>query len=313
MEATLADYISHAPIFVRRLDGEITYWTRGAQDLYGYTPAEANGRISHELLRTEFPEPLERISQVLTAKGQWSGRLEHCSRDGRRIFTESVWRLRSAEGGGVVVEQNIDVTARVIAERQRDLLARELDHRVKNTLAVVQGLARLTFGDADAADVRRFEDRLIALSEAHKVLMRRQWDGAELHEIAGEVLRGINVEGYVTVEGPKVELTAQSAVAYALAFHELATNALKHGALSTADGRVELRWRLSEATPRRVHVTWREIGGPPVSAPTRQGFGLRLIRAALAQELGTPVDLRFEEDGLVCAFDGLLQKSPEAG
>jgi PAS domain S-box-containing protein len=118
VEATLAEYLSHAPVFVRKRNGEIIYWTLGAEELYGFSAEEAVGRISHDLLQTTFPEELAVIDARLAAEKQWHGRLGHTTRDGRRIWTESLWRLRR---GDVVVEQNTDVSDRVELERQRDI------------------------------------------------------------------------------------------------------------------------------------------------------------------------------------------------
>jgi two-component sensor histidine kinase len=209
-----------------------------------------------------------------------------------------------------VVEQNTDVSDRVRAEQHRQLLARELDHRVKNTLAVVQGLARLTFGRSEQEKLRVFDERLRALSEAHNALLRESWTHADLRELVEDVLGALNVEGRVSLDGPPAILAPTSAMAYALAFHELATNAIKHGALSTPQGRVALSWDVYGDTADKLRVVWREIGGPLVAPPSQEGFGTRLIRRAVAAELGTPVDLRFEPTGLVCEFDGALQKSP---
>lgn len=311
MEKTLAEYLSHAPVFLRRKSGEIVYWTAGAQELYGFSPAEALGRLSHDLLQTEFPEPLDAIEAKLAETGEWRGRLRHVAKDGRKLWTESLWRQRD-RAADVVVEQNVDVTERVRLERHRDTLARELDHRVKNTLAVVQGLARMSFGRADAANLRQFDERLLALSEAHNLLHRKQWDHASLRELIGDVTRGLGVADRLSVQGPDVNLKPSAAVSYALAFHELGTNALKYGSLSVPEGRVSIAWSFEGAGEQQhIHLIWRETGGPRPTQPTREGFGSRLIRRAVASELGTPVEMRFEEQGLVCEFDGPVQKKPE--
>jgi two-component sensor histidine kinase len=273
---------------------------------------DGRGRCSHDLLKTVFPEPLGVIGQKLRTDGQWRGRLQHTGRDGQEIWTESDWRVRGAEASEdcVVVESNTDITARVVAERRRETLALELDHRVKNTLAVVQGLARLTFGAADAADVRRFEERLIALSQAHNLLLREHWDHAQLKDIISVVTSSLGVAERVHVDGPDAALHPNAAVSYSLAFHELCTNAVKHGSLRAPQGRVEVIWNFRGAENEHIHLFWREIGGEPVNPPEREGFGSRLIQRTVARELGTPVQLRFEPTGLVCEFDGPVQKQP---
>lgn len=308
VERTLAEYLAHAPIFVRRLDGEIVYWTSGAEELYGFSPSEAVGRRSHDLLKTQFPEPLEAIEQDLRDQGRWEGRLGHTARDGREIWTESLWRCREPT---MIVEQNTDITQRVILERHRDLLSLELDHRVKNMFAVVQGLAHMTFNGAERAAVARFDGRLVALSRTHDLLRRHHWETANLKDLIDAVTGPLDVEGRISKDGPDVSIGPTAVVAYGLAFHELCTNALKYGALRGPGGRVDIRWSVEDGPEQRIHLTWRERGGPKVTPPQREGFGARLIRSAVAGELGTPVDLRFEEDGLVCEFDGPVEKAPD--
>lgn len=185
MERSLADYLSHAAVFVRTFEGEIVYWTSGCKELYGYSIKEARGRISHDLLRTIFPLPLQEIERELRARGEWSGRLRQTTKSGETIWTQTHWRLRNGEepGDDLVIEQHTDVSALVRAEQRQALLMHELNHRVKNTLAVVQGLARLTFTTRDPR-TEAFEDRLIALSEAHVILMREHWERASLRDLA---------------------------------------------------------------------------------------------------------------------------------
>jgi PAS domain S-box-containing protein len=305
VEKTLAEYLSHAPVFVRKLDGTILYWTTGAEELYGFTAEEAVGRVSHDLLQTVFPEDIAIIESRLRADKQWRGRLSHTARDGHIISTESLWQLRRPD---VVVEQNTDITDRVALERQREVAALELTHRINNMLTVVQAVARTSFGKTDPEGLRDFDRRLQALGEANRVLAQGHWERPYLRKIIHEVAQAMQVEDRIVLEGPDAELRATAAFAYTLAFHELCTNALKHGSLRGPIGQVEIKWSIFGDRPERIHVIWREIGGPTVTAPTRQGFGSRLISTLVSAELGTPVDMRFEPTGLVCEFDGPLQK-----
>jgi PAS domain S-box-containing protein len=310
LEKILAEHLAHAPVFLRRTSGEIVFWPLGAQDLYGYSSNEAVGRVSHDLLQTQFPEALVEIEVELARQGEWQGRLSHTAKDGRKIWTESLWRQRDARND-LVVEQNIDISDRVALEKHRDTLAMELDHRVKNTLAVIQGLARMSFSKADADHVRQFDERLIALSGAHKLLKREHWDHVSLKDLIQEVANSLGVAGKLVVDGPDARLKPSAAVSYALAFHELCTNALKHGALSVQDGQVSIVWSLDPDAEQHIHLVWRESGGPVVSSSNEEGFGSRLIRRAVARELGTPVVMWFEAEGLVCEFGGPVQKHPD--
>lgn len=308
MEATLAEYLSQAPVFVRRLDGVILYWTQGAEELYGFAPDEAIGHVSHDLLQTVFPEELVSIESRLRAEKEWRGRLGHTTRNGRRIWTESLWRLRRAD---LVVEQNTDVSDRVELERQREMATLELTHRINNMLTVVQAVARTSFGTGNPEGLRDFDRRIRALSEANRVLTQGHWTRPFLRKIIQEVAQAMQVEDRIHLRGPDAELRPSAAFAYTLAFHELCTNALKHGSLRGPIGQVEVEWSILEKeVPERIHVIWREVGGTQVAAPQRQGFGSRLISTLVSAELGTPVHMRFEPSGLICEFDGPLQKSP---
>jgi len=309
METTLAEYVTHAPVFVRRFDGVILYWTQGAEELYGFAAGEAVGRVSHSLLQTVFPVELAVIESRLHVDKQWRGRLGHVTRDGRRIWTESLWRLRHPD---VVVEQNTDITDRVELERQREVATLELTHRINNMLTVVQAVARTSFGTSNPEGLRDFDQRVRALSEANRVLTQGHWDRPLLRKLILEVAQAMQVEDRIHLIGPDAELRPSAAFAYTLAFHELCTNALKHGSLRGPIGQVEVEWSIFGDAPERIHVIWREVGGPPIAAPERQGFGSRLISTLVSAELGTPVDMRFEPTGLVCEFDGPLQKKPGA-
>ena len=304
MERALGDYLAHAPIFVRTLKGEIIYWTLGAEELYGFTSREAVGRISHDLLQTVFPTELGNIDAELQSRSEWRGRLRHTGRNGKLVWTESLWKLRD---GDIVVEQSTDVSNRVELESQRELLILELDHRVRNTLTVVQALARLTFKDTNLQAVRQFDQRLSALSEAHAVLTATHWTGASLKEIIARTVGAFDIQKKISVEGPDADLEPKAALCYAMALHELCTNAIKHGALRVPEGRIDIRWSIADQS--RIHLIWKESGGPPATPSQAEGFGSRLIRDAISTELGTPVEMRFDAGGFVCEFDGPLQKS----
>jgi PAS domain S-box-containing protein len=205
----------------------------------------------------------------------------------------------------------MDITDRKRAELHLRLLVNELNHRVKNTLATVQSISAQTFrGDAASAPARdAFEARIMALSRAHDVLTRENWEGAALQEIVDQAVApyaGTTGSPRILIEGPHVRLQPRTALALAMALQELATNALKYGALSTAAGRVEIRWTLEEADIPRLRLIWEEIGGPLVRSPERRGFGTRLIERSLAQDLDGEVTIAFRPGGVVCAVDAPL-------
>lgn len=302
MEVTLVELLDHVPVFVRRPNGEILHWTDGCHDLYGYTVEEATGSLAHELLKTEFPAPHDEISAELAVQGRWSGRLRQTTRSGRTIWTETLLLQRESTdpGGPIVVEQSTDISGRVDLEEKNALLARELQHRVRNILAVVQALARMSFPDAPADQRRTMEERIAALGDAVELLQQSAWKEAELGAIVAEVARSLGIDGRLAAEGPDVGVTSDDAMGLSLALHELSTNALKYGALSRPDGRVTLSWRNDPDDPEAVAIRWKESGGPPVVPPSRTGFGTLLIRRAIAGAKQPTAEIDYAPDGVTC-------------
>jgi PAS domain S-box-containing protein len=204
-----------------------------------------------------------------------------------------------------------DITERKRAEEQRTLLINELNHRVKNTLATVQSIASQTLRNAPTIQEAKeaFEGRLMALARVHDVLTTENWEGAELRNIVAQALAPYRSfgEDRLTIEGPEVRLSPRIALALSMALQELTTNAVKHGALSNATGRVDIAWDISQAEPgSRLHLRWQESGGPLVQQPTRQGFGSRLIERSLARELNGDVQIAFHPEGVLCIVDAPL-------
>ena len=215
-----------------------------------------------------------------------------------------------------------DISARKQAEdaqgryqAQLRLLINELNHRVKNTLATVQSMASQTLRNEPDPIVafEKFEARLLGLSRVHDILTRESWHGAELREVAERALQPFDEAGArVSIEGPSVWLQPGGALTMALTFHELATNALKYGALSNAAGRVRLGWTY-DPEARALEVVWNEDGGPPVPPPTRKGFGSRLIERSLRGELKGEAVMDYRPDGLVCRLNARLPEAHEGG
>jgi len=201
----------------------------------------------------------------------------------------------------------LDITRRKRDEERHRLLVEELDHRLKNTLATVQSIAAQTLrGAAVEQRVRdAFEGRLLALSKAHGLLAHESWDGVGLHDLIDQTLQPFGIRdprpARFSVEGGDVRLPPKAALALAMVFHELATNAAKYGSLSNG-GQIDITWQ-DEPTPqgtRIIRLRWQETGGPPVMPPARKGFGSRLIECGLAQELDGQVHLNYEPEGVVC-------------
>lgn len=220
-------------------------------------------------------------------------------------------RARLPDGRQGVICYYFDSTAlretqRALAEaaRHQRLLVDELNHRVKNMLSVVQALARQTIGrnpDPAAAQLA-FEGRLAALARAHDTLTMVHWEKAELADVALGAIDACGVRERVRIGGPTIWLDSRIAVTMAMALHELCTNAIKYGALSGPDGEAAFEWHLEDGPPPRLHLVWRERGGPPVKPPAHRGFGTRMLERALAGDLNAQVRLDFAPEGLVCTI-----------
>ncbi|WP_201415035.1 PAS domain-containing protein [Mesorhizobium sp. J8] len=191
-----------------------------------------------------------------------------------------------------------DITERKQLEEHQQLLINELNHRVKNTLSVVQSLAKQTFKGGDPAALAALDGRLKALGQVHNLLAERSWERASLAEVAE---RCISFQGAddlrVRMEGPEIQLSARQALTMAMVLHELNTNACKYGALSQMTGAVHLSWQNSRD---QLIVTWTERGGPPCRPPTKRGFGSVLIEQAARADLQATVERDFRPEGLVC-------------
>jgi PAS domain S-box-containing protein len=198
-----------------------------------------------------------------------------------------------------------DVHAKKVAEEHQRLLINELNHRVKNSLATVQAIAFQTLkGDLPLVEARtRFEARLIALSKAHNLLTEQKWEGAALERVVRDAVEHLGGEHRFAAQGPEVWLSPRAALALALALHELGTNAAKYGALCRDEGRVAIEWSDADGMLR---LEWKERGGPPVTSPSRRGFGSRLIEQGLGGDLGGTARIAFEEDGLRCTVEAAL-------
>ncbi len=200
-----------------------------------------------------------------------------------------------------------DISDRKAAERHQQTLIAELNHRVKNMLAIVQAVAHQTFKHVGGDAAETFYGRLSALSAAHTILTRQSWEAADVGDIASAVLKPhVGDETQIRLSGDgNVRVAPQIAVNLAMALHELATNAAKYGALSSRKGRVDVSWTVTHSRPV-LHIRWRESGGPAVREPEREGFGTRMIQRVLASELGGKVQLDFKPGGLECAIEAPL-------
>lgn len=288
-----------------RADGTILFVNRAYAHSLKREPADLTG---HNLWQYVTGEDQDRVREMLNrltpAQPELTIENRFETADGTRWM---LWRNHALEfdkNGDWAVAQStaIDITERRDLEEQLQLLVGELNHRVKNTLMVVQAMAFQTFRGLDVAalPVEKFNHRLAALSGAHDTLSQVNWTGAPFDEI---VRQGLLVcgdgGGRITVSGPDVMLPANATVSLVMVLHELATNALKYGALSGNCGEVSVLWNLDEQYGWVV-IHWQEQGGPPVTPPMRKGFGSRLLAEAVPRQLGGTVEVDYKKAGLRC-------------
>lgn len=258
------------------------------------------------------PEVMARIDEAIRTNEVFE--LEHRVKqaDGRIGWTLS--RAIPVYGSDGTVTEWFGMAADVTERRRMDehlrLVVNELNHRVKNTLAMVQAIAMQTFrnpADVDQA-IDRFSGRLVALAHANDLLTGDRWAGVDLRDVLRQAVSShCDGDDRIRIEGPDTEIASKSALALTLAMHELATNATKYGAWSVSGGQVAIGWTVEDADHgRRLRLEWRESGGPAVVPPTRRGFGSRLIERGLAAELDGSATLDFAPEGLVCRVEALL-------
>jgi len=198
----------------------------------------------------------------------------------------------------------IDVTERRKAEDHKSLLIAELDHRVKNVLACVAAIAQRSRECVRSADefLEVLNGRINALANTHALLSRSRWQGVGLGELVRTELAFCSKEESALIEGPEVDLAAEATQPVAMVLHELATNAVKYGALSNGHGRVLVRWR-RPSNGRSLVLEWQETGGPPVVASKAAGFGTSVIRDLIPYELGGAVDYELAREGARCRLE----------
>jgi PAS domain S-box-containing protein len=265
---------------------------RGKSDEEWHDDPEEGRRFVEADARVMASGATEESEEVLTGVG------------GTRVYLSTKSPLRSPDGTVIgLVGISKDITQRKNEERWRELVLSELDHRVKNSLAIIQAMARQTFKHEgiDGAVWNAFEGRITSMAKAHDLLIEQSWVGADIAQIVAEGLEahgGGQAAGF-SLSGPAAWVDAQTALALSMALHELGTNAIKYGALSVPDGRVSISWQIvPSADAPMLDLVWREHGGLPVTKPSHRGFGSRLIEQAFAQAGTAPAKIAYLPDGV---------------
>jgi len=300
-----------AAVYTTDADGHITAYNRAAVQLWGQEPT-ADHELWYGAWKLYRPDgsPLPPEDAPMTAalrEGRSARGQELIGErpDGTRYwFTPYPTPLRDADGnivGGV--NMLVDITNRKASQERIETLSREVNHRAKNMLAVIQSIVRLSTTDPHRAFADTLLGRITALGRAHSLLSENRWQGADLARLVEEELAPFRcgAGARASAEGPHLALASSSAQPLSMALHELATNAAKYGALSVPEGRVSVRW--SRETDGRVVLTWTETGGPAVAPPPKRNFGLNVINIVINSQLGGTAQFDWRPEGLVCTAE----------
>jgi PAS domain S-box-containing protein len=284
-------------VFVSDGAGRYLYVNPAGAALLGYGPHELIGASVDEVIDIEDAPRVTAwrdSNPVDPQRGEWRLR----RRDGSWIEVEISSRvLADGRWFGTVR----DITERKAREARMRLLAREVDHRANNLMAVVQGAVSLSQADSVPELKQVLIGRITALARAHQLLADGRWEGADLRRLVEDELQPFATpgDGRLTVEGEPFALAPQVAQSVAMAVHELTTNAVKHGALSVEGGRVAVAWTPPGGAEAPM-IVWRESGGPPVVEPARRGLGATLLERALLGVRGGRTEIEWREEGVIC-------------
>ena len=290
-------------IVSKDLNGIITSWNKGAERIFGYEAEEIIGKPITILM------PLDRQDEErgILERIRRGERIEHYEtvrqhKDGNPVdISLTVSPIKDAKGNIIGASKiGRDISERRRSEEQIAILAREAEHRAKNVLATVQATVNLSQSDTPDGLKHAIGGRIQALANVHRLFVESRWMGAEIHSLVKDELAAYSQDGeaHAQIDGPKVLLEPVTAQAIAVTLHELATNAAKYGALSAPEGKVRVEW--SRAADGRLVLRWTEAGGPPVKAPTRQGFGTRVMESMVRGQLKGEVRLDWRAEGLAC-------------
>ena len=290
-------------------DGRIASWNAGAQRLLGYNEKEVIGQRGDIFFVPEdrAADAPEREMKLAREQGRAVNERWHLRKDGTRFWGSGVMVPVPEGQQDAYLKIFRDNTETRRAEQRQALLIHELNHRVKNTLTIIQSIVMQTLRTTpNAADAREaLESRLVSLAQAHNILTSSDWRGGDLRELVTGALAAYACTAHPRfhIRGEPVALRPKALLALSMAVHELATNAVKYGALSNESGHVEICWEITPEPARRFCFHWKEQGGPPVEAPRRRGFGSRLVEEGLAQDIAGEVHLRFAREGLECTIE----------
>jgi PAS domain S-box-containing protein len=301
-------------IVSKDINGIITSWNDAAEHLFGYTPAEAIGRPVTILIPPgHLDEEVSIISRIRAGDRVPSYETVRQRKDGTLVpVSLTVSPIRDGIGRIIGASKIArDISSSKESERRIRLLMREVNHRVKNQYSVIISMIRETskLTSTPEAFLAQVRERITALSESHDLLVNAEWRGATVGELVRAQLKAFAVQSRVSMTGPAVLLQPNAVQYLGIAFHELATNSAKYGALSHPGGQVEIEWDVTIAADGAdtFRLIWRELGGPIVDATARRGFGTVVLKRVAPQALGGSGQLEFDKQGVIWTLEAPLR------
>ena len=289
-------------------------WDEGQYQIFGLDPKTFTVTPANvqQLLHPEDTDELRKaLAQFTKGTKSYEGEFRIIRPNGEVRWCAGSAAASTDKAGRVVRVSGVtvDITERKQAEARQNLLAREVDHRAKNALALAQSIVRLTRGENVKTYVRSVEGRINALARVHTVLSLSSWQGAEIRKLIDEEMAPYSSGEQIKLSGPEMQLEPTTAQTVALALHELVTNSAKYGALSALTGRLSMSW---EDQAGLLRIVWVETGGPVVEKPVSRGFGTRSVIASIESQLGGQAEFDWRPEGLVCCLTVPLPQRPFA-
>jgi two-component system CheB/CheR fusion protein len=290
-------------IIGKDLNGIIASWNRGAEKLFGYSAQEAIGKSITMLIPSDCKDEETKIlNRIRRGERIYHYEAVRQRKDGSLVDISLTVSPIKNSLGTIIGASKIarDITERKKFQQQQKVLVSEMEHRIKNTLSIVQAIAHSSLPSASPHDRESFGARLAALAGAHELLSVENWHKAPIRTVVKKAISPFDDDNHskIDIAGPNMLLSPSRAVTLMLALHELATNAVKYGSLSNGTGRVSIAWEAGGPGSSGVILHWTEAGGPPVKPPEKKGFGSALIQHSFEKQV-----FDFQPDGLVCTLE----------
>jgi len=303
LSLSLALKAAHLGVWTYDVESGSVTWDEQLREMIDLQGSHANPQIT-DFLQHVHADDRARVEAALQSTAETGDPFDTEFRfvrpDGGIVWLMGKAARLGQQGRRMLIGVNADITERRLSDEQTSFMMRELDHRVKNLFAIILSIAELTSRSSDDLPTFRkaFSSRLHAMARTHTTLAESRWIGADLKTLLEEEVAGHGSTGQVTLSGPRVSITPACAQALSMLFHEMMTNAVKYGALSTTKGQIVVRWMLKPEGTTLLNLVWQETGGPLVRPPQTTGFGSKVMERIVTDQLSADVETNWSSAGL---------------